>query len=193
MVRHRGGRKRAMGTRAPMLIPMAPNDRWSLDFVSDQMTDGRRFRVLTVADDCTHECLTLVADTSLSGMRVARELETLMAQPRATQDDRQRQRPMSGSDWAFWPAGLDAGVCTRMVLMVNPGGLHRHGRALCHSKHRVHVISVALTVLKTRCRSRWKPQALSKGSHFAPSRLRGDEFSHLVPVLRKRDGSLNRC
>lgn len=71
----RGGRKRAMGTRAPMLIPMAPNQRWSFDFVSDQMTDCRRFRVLTVVDDCTRECLALVADTSLSGLRVARELE----------------------------------------------------------------------------------------------------------------------
>ena len=65
VVRRRGGRKRAMGTRAPMLIPMAPNQRWSLDFVSDQMTDCRRFRVLTVVDDCTRECLALVADTSL--------------------------------------------------------------------------------------------------------------------------------
>jgi hypothetical protein len=37
--------------------PMAPNDRWSLDFVSDQLTDGRRFRILTVVDDCTRECL----------------------------------------------------------------------------------------------------------------------------------------
>ena len=46
-VRKRGGRKRAIGTRAPMLVPMAANDRWSLDFVSDQLTDGRRFRVLT--------------------------------------------------------------------------------------------------------------------------------------------------
>ena len=92
MVRRRGGRKRAMGTRAPMLIPMAPNERWSLDFVSDQMTDGRRFRVLTVVDDCTRECLTLVADTSLSGLRVARELETLMASRGRPQDDRQRQR-----------------------------------------------------------------------------------------------------
>ena len=42
-VRRRGGRKRAIGTRAPMLVPMAPNERWSLDFVSDQLTDGRRF------------------------------------------------------------------------------------------------------------------------------------------------------
>ena len=46
-----------------MMVAMAPNDRWSLDFVSDQLTDGRRFRVLTVVDDCTRECLALVADT----------------------------------------------------------------------------------------------------------------------------------
>jgi putative transposase len=61
-----------------MLVPMAPNERWSLDFVSDQLTDGRRFRVLTVVDDCTRECLALVADSSLSGLRVARELDRLM-------------------------------------------------------------------------------------------------------------------
>ena len=78
-VRRRSGRKRAIGTRTPMLIPGAPNQRWSLDFVSDQLTDGRRFRVLTVVDDCTRECLALVADTSLSGSRVARELGTLIA------------------------------------------------------------------------------------------------------------------
>ena len=77
-VRRRGGRKRAIGTRAPMVVPFAPNERWSLDFVSDQLTDGRRFRVLTIVDDCTRECLALVADTSLSGVRVARELDGLM-------------------------------------------------------------------------------------------------------------------
>lgn len=77
-VRKRGGRKRAMDTRAPMLNPMAANDRWSLDFVSDQFTDGRRFRVLTVVDDCTRECLGLVADTSLSGLRLVRELDRII-------------------------------------------------------------------------------------------------------------------
>nr|WP_152338434.1 IS3 family transposase [Pseudorhizobium flavum] len=77
-VRKRGGRKRAIGTRAPMLVPMAANDRWSLDFVSDQLTDSRRFRILTVVDDCTRECLGLVADTSLSGLRVARELDRII-------------------------------------------------------------------------------------------------------------------
>jgi len=76
-VRRRGGRKRAIGTRAPMLVPAKPNERWSLDFVSDQLTSGRRFRILTVVDDCTRECLALVADTSLSGIRVARELDRL--------------------------------------------------------------------------------------------------------------------
>ncbi len=79
-VRRRGGRKRAIGTRAPMLVPIAPNERWSLDFVSDQLTDGRRFRILTVVDDCTRECLALVADTSLSGVRVARELDRLIVE-----------------------------------------------------------------------------------------------------------------
>jgi putative transposase len=76
-VRRRGGRKRAIGTRAPMTVLMALNDRWSLDFVSDQLTDSRRFRILAVVDDCTRECLTLVADTSLLGARVARELDRL--------------------------------------------------------------------------------------------------------------------
>ena len=54
-VSRRGGCKRAIGTRAPMLVPMQANERWSLDFVSDQFTDGRRFRVLTVVDVCTRE------------------------------------------------------------------------------------------------------------------------------------------
>jgi putative transposase len=79
MVRKRGGRKRALGTRAPMLVPLRPNDRWSLDFVSDQFACGRRFRILAIFDDCTRECLTAVADTSLSGLRVARELDLLLA------------------------------------------------------------------------------------------------------------------
>ena len=77
-VRRRGGRKRAVGTRRPIELPLAANQRWSLDFVSDQMTDGRRFRILTVIDNCTRECLALVADTSLSGRRVARELDAII-------------------------------------------------------------------------------------------------------------------
>lgn len=57
MVRRRGGRKRALGARRPPDAPRGPNQRWSLDFVSDQLTNGRRFRILTVVDDFTRECL----------------------------------------------------------------------------------------------------------------------------------------
>ena len=77
-VRRRGGRKRALGTRAPMAIPQGANQRWSLDFLSDALTDGRRFRILAIVDDFTRECLALVADTSLSGLRVVRELDALI-------------------------------------------------------------------------------------------------------------------
>jgi putative transposase len=71
-VRKRGGRKRALGRRRPMAVPQAANDRWSLDFISVALTDGRRFRVLAVVDDFARECLTLVADTSLSGAGAGR-------------------------------------------------------------------------------------------------------------------------
>ena len=77
-VRKRGGRKRALGTRRPMLVPDRPNERWSLDFVHDAFTDSRRFRVLAVVDDYSRECLALIADTSLSGIRVTRELDMII-------------------------------------------------------------------------------------------------------------------
>ena len=76
-VRKRGGRKRALGTRRPMTIPQGRNQRWSLDFVSDVLNDGRRFRILNVIDDFTRECLASVVDNSLSGIRVARELDNI--------------------------------------------------------------------------------------------------------------------
>lgn len=59
--RRRGGRKRALGTRAPLTLPQGPNQRWSLDFVSDTLTAGRRFRILALVDDFR-------AHTQLSGL-----------------------------------------------------------------------------------------------------------------------------
>ena len=73
-VRRRGGRKRAIGTRAPIAIPQGPNQRWSVDFMHDVLADGRRFRIFAVVDDFTRECLALTVDTSISGGRVVREL-----------------------------------------------------------------------------------------------------------------------
>ncbi len=79
MVRKRRGRRKAVGTRAPILVEARPNARWSLDFVHDQLANGRRFRILNVVDDVTRECLGAVPDVSISGTRVARELSAIVA------------------------------------------------------------------------------------------------------------------
>ena len=104
MVRRPSGRKRALGFRAPMAALDRPNASWSLDFVHDQMTDGRRFRVLAVVDNSTRECPALVADTSISGVRVARELERIIArrgQPAAgTSDNGTELTPNAIQNWA---------------------------------------------------------------------------------------------
>lgn len=79
MVRKRRGRRKALGTRAPILVEARPNARWSLDFVHDQLANGRRFRILNIVDDVTRECLGAVPDVSISGARVARELAAIVA------------------------------------------------------------------------------------------------------------------
>jgi len=79
MVRKRKGRKRAIGQRFPIPMPQHPNDLWAMDFVSDQFDSGRRFRIWAVYDVCTRRCMGTVADISLSGKRVARELDRLIA------------------------------------------------------------------------------------------------------------------
>ena len=75
-----GGGVGALGTGSGLVRGGGANRRWSLDFVSDVLSDGRRFRVLCVVDDCTRECLALVADTSLSGHRVARERDVIASE-----------------------------------------------------------------------------------------------------------------
>lgn len=78
MVKRRKGRKKATGTRAPLPKADSINQIWSLDFMSDAFTDGRRFRVLGVLDQCSRECLVIAADTSMPGLRVVRELDALV-------------------------------------------------------------------------------------------------------------------
>ena len=77
-VRKRKGRKRAIGTRTPLPQAQHINHIWSLDFMSDALEDGRRFRILGVMDQYGRPCLDLTADTSISGKRVARELDRLI-------------------------------------------------------------------------------------------------------------------
>ena len=121
-VRRRGGRRRALGgacqgfsdaqhrwnagggTRSPMAIPQGRNQRWSLDFVSDAFACGRRFRIFAVVCDFTRECVRLIADTSISGMRVARELDWAIAErsrPAMVVSDTDRR----GLTWGINPKG----------------------------------------------------------------------------------------
>jgi putative transposase len=78
LVKRRKGRKKATGTRQPLPKPDGINQIWSLDFMSDALADGRRFRILGVMDQCSREALTITADTSLPGLRVVRELDALV-------------------------------------------------------------------------------------------------------------------
>ena len=64
--------------RQPLPHPDKINQVWSLDFISDALSDGRRLRILVVMDQCSRECLTLLADTSINGKRVVRELDRII-------------------------------------------------------------------------------------------------------------------
>ena len=116
-VRKRRGRKKATGTRAPLLTVTRPNARWSVDFVHDQFAQGRRFRIFNVIDDVTKECLAAVVDTSISGRRVARELTALVEQH--GKPDLIRQRPRHRVHLER-DAGLER-RCRRALAFHRPG------------------------------------------------------------------------
>lgn len=77
-VRRRKFRRRIAVARTPIPLATVPNSRWSIDFVHDQLANGRRFRVLNVIDDVTKECLAAIPDTSISGKRVVREMRAII-------------------------------------------------------------------------------------------------------------------
>ncbi|HHX4054040.1 MAG: DDE-type integrase/transposase/recombinase [Burkholderia contaminans] len=76
-VRKRRRKRIAAVERMPLPLPTGPNQSWSMDFVSDGLAYGRRFRCLNVVDDYTRECLAIEVDTSLPGLRVQQVLERL--------------------------------------------------------------------------------------------------------------------
>ncbi len=98
-VRKRKARRRAIGTRTPILVEARVNARWSLDFVHDQFARGRRFRILNIVDDVTRECLAAIPDTSISGKRVARGLSMLVevrGKPRMIVSDNVLRQKLNG-------------------------------------------------------------------------------------------------
>jgi putative transposase len=70
-------RKRLTRARQPLPVPTGPNERWSMDFVADAFSDGRRFRNLTVVDDFTRDSVVIEVDTSISARRVVRTLDQI--------------------------------------------------------------------------------------------------------------------
>ena len=71
--------KRAAHARVPLTGASRPNQRWSMDFVSDRFADGRWFRILTVVDQYTRECLCAYADRSQTGEKVVEQMKHLVA------------------------------------------------------------------------------------------------------------------
>ena len=78
-------RKRRSGLRVVHPMPMKPNERWSMDFVTDSLVSGRRFRIFTLVDDFTRESLALVPDVCLTGRRVAQILAQVVRERGAPQ------------------------------------------------------------------------------------------------------------
>jgi len=78
-VRTKKRAKRAAHTRVSLREAGRPNQRWSMDFVSDRLADNRWFRILTVVDQYTRECLCLQADRSQTGEKVVEQLKRLVA------------------------------------------------------------------------------------------------------------------
>jgi putative transposase len=76
-VRRRHRKRRAVGPRQPIAVPQSLNERWSMDFVSDSLANGRAFRVLSILDDFSRECLALEVDHGLPAERVTRVLDRL--------------------------------------------------------------------------------------------------------------------
>ena len=76
-VRRRKRKRIGAVERQPLAIPTRPNERWSMDFISDALSEGRKFRSLNIVDEFRRECLAAEVDTSLTGTRAVRVLERL--------------------------------------------------------------------------------------------------------------------
>lgn len=76
-VRTKKRRKLPRRDRVPARVPERPMQRWSMDFISDQLGDHRRFRVLNIVDDHSRLCPGQIVDVSISGARIARFLDDL--------------------------------------------------------------------------------------------------------------------
>jgi putative transposase len=122
-VRKRKKRRRSAIARCPLILPTRPNQRWSMDFVHDQLTTGRRFRCFALQDDFTKQCHTILADFSINGLRVSHELSRLIdlhGRPDFIVCDNGTEfTSMAMFDWAQ-RSGVD-------LQFIEPGKPHQNG------------------------------------------------------------------
>jgi putative transposase len=104
-VRKRKRKRLPVGERQKMPAAAGPNESWSMDFVSDSLSSGRKVRCLTVIDDFTRESLAIEVDTSLPGLRVCRVLDRIIdargAPQRITTDNGPEFRGKALDSWAY--------------------------------------------------------------------------------------------
>lgn len=122
-VRRRNRKRISHGDREPLMGANGVNELWAMDFVSDSITGGRKLKILTVLDCCSRECIGMIVDISIGGIRVARFLEEL---------GRSRGYPkqvMSDNGPEFTGSALDAWAYSRDVKLhfIDPGKPSQNG------------------------------------------------------------------
>ena len=166
-VRRRKKAKFPASLRQPLQPALAPNEVWSMDFVSDALANGRKLRCLTIADDFTHEAVDIVVDHGISGAYVARVLDQaacFRGYPQSIRTDNVLTVESSSDIRArASEAVLDVLCLPRPLLLASARGLPRSRR------------SPDLTIMNTRSGKRprpylkqhgvpWKARTLSTGS-----------------------------
>jgi putative transposase len=183
MVRRRLRKRIAAGKRVPLPAPFRANERWSLDFVSDQLADGRVFRTLNIVDDFTRECLAIEVDTSLTGLRVVRVLERLCTEhgrPRAVVMDNGPELTSKALDaWAYRNA--------IELRFIQPGKPYQNAyvesfngkfRDECLSEHWFASLDEARRVIEE-----WREDYNQVRPHSSLGDLTPEEFRHRIPAL----------
>lgn len=105
-------RKKLVQPRVPMFAPTVINERWSLDFVHDQLDDGRRIRVLNIVDDFSRKCVGQLVDTSISGVRLVRYLDELaLSRPRPKAIVMDNGPELTSKAMFFWSQRTGVKLC----------------------------------------------------------------------------------
>lgn len=105
-------RKKLVRPRIPMAVPTEVNERWSLDFVHDQLADGRRIRILNIVDDFSRKCVGQLVDTSISGVRLVRYLDELaQSRPRPKSIVMDNGPELTSKAMFFWSQKTGVKLC----------------------------------------------------------------------------------